>query len=142
MDFIKKHQWVILAGLLVVSITVSLLTQSDIMVAAGDMKIELQNGKKMNFEEAFVKLCQTIEKNAEDIAAINEKLNQIVSNKHQEMVYLVNKQYFKVTEKAHDVNKMDLERVINDWHTLPEDYKNDVLIMKYDFIKNYYKKLN
>jgi hypothetical protein len=139
MNFFNKYKNIITLLLLLIILIAVIVTKSDISLSTDDIKIELTNGNKVQFNQAFTELLCSVEDSNNRMDQINIKLDGLLDDKYEQIIFEINKQYAKIQEEPEDIKQLDLEYVISKWSILPEKMKNDVLKTKYDIIKKFYQ---
>lgn len=70
--------------------------------------------------------------------SIDEKLSYLVSMQQADFVKSIEKQVEKINTDPKDIKIVDIESIMKNWKTFPEDLKTDDLVAKYEIIKHWY----
>ena len=71
---------------------------------------------------------------------IKKSVDYLVSISASDYIVAINKQIEKIKSDPDDIKMTDIESILTKWNTFPDNNKTDVLIVKYNIIKDWYAK--
>jgi hypothetical protein len=134
---------------LVVVILVGCFSLISVMAAPAFKYIQYQ-GKEAIKTEVQEEMYSVMENELKAITGELRKVSSLMEENYKmtkiaysysisEMIRFIEKQYTKITKNPEDFYASDLKKIVNEtWPSLPDEFKNEELIIKYNVLLKYY----